>query len=229
MATLKKRKATLEDVWETINSLGEAQKQTEKAQQKTEKLLQETQKGQKEVQEAQKRTEKAQQKTEKAQQKTEESLQSLGEKLDQADGNFNSKWGRFLEDLVRGDFLNLLRDRGMDVIRVLPRVPFYRPDGNQAGDIDLLAVNGGDVLATEVKTTLTLEKVDQHLETLKKFKEYFPEYRDKTLYGGVAYLDEKEKAAKYAEEQGLFVIKSPGGKAAVSVITNAKNFRPKVF
>ena len=172
--TTTKRKATLEDVWETINSLGMAQQKTEEAQQKTEE---------------------AQQKTEEAQQKTEESLQALGEKLDKASGDFTSKWGHFLEDLVKGDFLNLLRGRGMDVIRVLSRVPFYRPDGTQAGDIDLIAVNGGDIIATEVKTTLLPKYVDHHLEILKKFKEYFPEYRDKTLYGGVAYLDEEENAA----------------------------------
>ena len=40
MAT-KKRKVTLDDVWETINSLGVAQKEVREAQKKTEKALQE--------------------------------------------------------------------------------------------------------------------------------------------------------------------------------------------
>ena len=92
-----------------------------------------------------------------------------------------------------------------------------------------MALNGGDVVAVEVKTTLLPENVNHHLEILKKFKGYFPEYRDKKLYGGVAYLDEENKAAEYAETEGLFIIKSPGGESAVSIIANAKDFRPKVF
>ena len=151
---------------------------------KTEKSLRETQKVQRQMTESFKEEQK----------KTEESIRKLTKNINKAHGDFTGKWGRFLEKLVKGDFLNILCERGIDVIRVLSRVPFYRPDRTKAGDIDLMALNGGDVVAVEVKTTLLPENVNHHLEILKKFKGYFPEHQDKKLYGGVAYLDEENKA-----------------------------------
>ena len=45
--------------------------------------------------------------------------------------------------------------------------------------------------------------------------------------GAVAYLDE-EGAAKYAQEKGLFTIEALGA-SEIAIITNPKEFVPKVF
>ena len=89
-------------------------------------------------------------------------------------------------------------------------------------------------MAVEVKTTLTVQKVQKFIDILKMFKEYFPEYRDRVVYGGVAYLcepeDEEAKgAAKFSQENGLFVIVSPGGQSNMTTISNPQGFRPKAF
>ena len=61
---------------------------------------------------------------------------------------------------------------------------------------------------------------------LKKFKKWRPEYKDKKVYGAVAYLKANGSSDIYAEKQKLFVIKAAGSSSS---ITNAKNFKPKVF
>ena len=215
------------DVWKALKELVEAQQRTEKAQQRTEKAQQRTEtvlaKAREEVAEAQKETERVQQETKKE-------LKELGKRLDQASGNFNNKWGRFLEGFVKGNLIALLRKNNIDVGRVQPRLQIpSESDGQLAGDFDLVALNGKEIVAVEVKTTLTKEKLRSFLVQLKKFKEYFPEYADKTVYGGVAYMDDLDEAGREAVEEGLFAIVAPSGDAKVARIVNPEGFRPKTF
>ena len=214
------KKTTIDDVWEILAELGEAQKKTEEARREGEKSLRE----------AQQRTEEAQQRTEEAQQKTEKAIQKLTENLNKADGDFRNKWGQFLENLVKGDLIKILKKRNITVLRVQHRMVYYENE-KEAGDFDLVAVNGREIVAIEVKS---VEKVKKFIGALKRFKEYFPEYKEKIVYGGVAYLcepenDMAESAAKFAKENGLFVIVSPGGESNVTTISNSEDFRPKAF
>ena len=199
------------DVWKILKELGQAQKRTEKVMARTKAEITESQKkteeAQQRVAEAQKETERvmaltkkevaeAQKKTERVQQETKEALKELSKNLDKASGNFNNKWGRFLEGFVRGNLLALLRERGIPVERVQPRFEIPPKHGQMAGDFDLLAINGREIVAVEVKTTLTKEKLYKFLAHLKKFKEYFPEYNDRVIYGGVAYMDDLDNAGE---------------------------------
>ena len=141
---------------------------------------------------------------------------------------------RFLESLVKGDLIHLLAERNIQVDAVRSRLIAYGPDMREVGEFDLVALNGQELVVVEVKTTLTKEKVRKSIEQLKKFREYFPGFRDRLIYGGVAFLCEPETreartAAEYAEEEGLFVILSPGGNAKVSTLSNSKDFRPRAF
>ena len=237
----KSLKISKEERLKTERELKEAQQRTEEAQQRTEEAQQRTE-------EAQQRTEESlrvsHQKTEEvfrvsrqevaeAQKETERAIRKLAENLNKASGDFVNKWGKFLENLVKGDLVKLLRGRDIEVTRVQPRL-VYCKDKNEAGDFDLVAMNGKEIVAVKVKTTLTVEKVEKFINSLKRFKEYFPEYKDRRIYGGVAYLSEPEgeeakNAEEYAKENGLFVIVSPGGESNVTTISNPQDFKPKVF
>ena len=253
----KRRSATPEEAWAAIEELAQVQKRTakenaegmkelRKAQELTEK---ERRKGEKALREAQELTEKerregekalreAQEKTEKtlreSQQKTEKALRELTKNLNAANGNFNNKWGNFLESLVKGDLVKLLSKRNIKVDMVRSRLVASDSSGKEVGEFDVVAMNGKEIVTVEVKTTLTKEKVEKFINKLKMFKKYFSEHRDKVLYGGVAFLcepqdEEAESAAEYAEENGLFVILSPGGEGNVTTLSNSKDFKPKSF
>ena len=221
--------------------LKEAQKATQKAAQKDTRELKAAQeaaqkaaqKDTRELKEAQKETgrehKELHRKFKVEQQKTEEAIRRVSESLDKASGNFNNKWGSFMENLVKGDLVRLLNERDIQVVKTLSRVPFYRSKGEQEGEFDLIAVNGEEVVIVEVKTTLMPSHVDYFIEKLKKFRNVFPEYSDKRIYGSIAYLDDNNMAANYAKDKGLFVIKAPGGESHVSMITNAPDFTPKLF
>ena len=247
---MAKKSITYEEVLASFKELANAQRLTEKARREGEK---ERREGEKALREAQEKTEKAlresQQKTEKAlresQQKTEKALrelaknlkesnQELTKNLNAANGNFNNKWGNFLESLVKGDLVKLLSKRNIKVDMVRSRLVASDSSGKEVGEFDVVAMNGKEIVTVEVKTTLTKEKVEKFINKLKMFKKYFSEHRDKVLYGGVAFLcepesEEAESAAEYAEENGLFVILSPGGEGNVTTLSNSKDFKPRSF
>ena len=73
---------------------------------------------------------------------------------------------------------------------------------------------------------MKVRDVDHFLDTLRTFTRLMPEYATRTVYGAVAYLKVDEAADKYAERQGLFVIRATGSSAS---ITNREEFRPRTF
>ena len=136
------------------------------------------------------------------------------------------KWESFRKKIVEDDLARPLSDRNIQVTRIHTRMPLKLPDER---GINLAAMSEMEVVAAEVEMTLTLEKLKKNLHNLKRFKEFFPEYKDKTIYGCVAYLSDHGNAAEEAKREGLFVIKAPSGESKVSVLTNAPDFKPREF
>jgi len=145
-------------------------------------------------------------------------------KFNKLEGFFTSQWGKFIEALVSGDLINLLKERNIFVNRTTTRAKtIYK---GREYEFDIIAINGNEIVVIEVKTNLKVEDVKEFLDELKVFKEIFKEYKQNKIYGAVAYLHQDEEADKYAYRQGLFVLKATGKSA---VITNDKKFKPKEF
>ena len=62
--------------------------------------------------------------------------------------------------------------------------------------------------------------------TMRRFKQYCPEYGSHTVRGAVAYLRDAADAAVFAESRGLFVIRATGDSAS---IINKPGFTPRIF
>ncbi len=159
----------------------------------------------------------------------------------EANGNFNRKWGDFMENLVEGDLVSLLRNWGLKMIdaeiRPIPKATVSRDDGTTKYEYDLIVKNGDYAIIVEVKTTLTIPKIDKFLKKLSTLKDDLPAYKNKTIYACMAYLttekDGKDKGEDrtltHAEKKGLFLIKAPGGPSRISRIENSKGFIPRKF
>ena len=156
-------------------------------------------------------------------------LKEYDKRLEKTRSIFETQWGQLVESLVEGKLVNLLKDRGVEVRQTSQRVEasYTKKDGDtQTKEFDIVVVNGEEVVAVEVKTTLTPGKVKYFLKSLKDFKKYFPDYQSKTVYGAVAYLKSAAEAHLFSQRQGLFVIRATGDSAG---IINKKNFKPKAF
>lgn len=164
------------------------------------------------------------QETDKKFQETDKKFQETDKKIKELTALFTSQWGKLVESLVEGDLIKLLNSRGIKVESII-----QRRKGNREGinfEFDLIAINGGEIVIVEVKTTLRPQDVNDFHEKLWKAKIFMPEYKNMIVYGGVAFITAEGASDRMAEKQGFFVIKATGSSAAV---VNEENFKPKAF
>ena len=134
------------------------------------------------------------------------------------------KWGRFVEGLIAPGTISMFKERGIEVEKIYQRVKAHK-DGREI-EIDILAINKEYAVLIEAKSTLGIEDVNEHIERLKAFKKFFPEYSDRKVIGAVAGITIEEEANRYAYRHGLFVI---GQSGETVKILNDKKFRPKIW
>jgi len=160
---------------------------------------------------------------------TDRLLKQSKEETDQAirelSGVFTTQWGRLVEALVEPSCVEQFKARGVKITRSFRRAKGSDAAGRQM-EIDVLLVNGNEVVAIEVKTTLKTSDVEDYEDRLERFKEAFPEYADKTVLGGIAALNFDSDSDKYAYRRGFFVLRPDQG---VTRIVNDESFQPKKF
>ncbi len=199
--------ATPQEVWNILRELSESQTETDRRMQETDRRMQDTDRRMQETDQLLKRQ-----------------ARETDRRIRKLDDLFTGQWGKLMEALVEGDLIELLKRRGIEVERTVTNLK--QRGGARQWEIDILAVNGAEVVVVEVKTTLKVRHVDHLLELLRDFPELAPEYGSQRIYGAVAYLKADESSASYAEGQGLYVIRATGSSAS---ITNRKDFRPRTF
>lgn len=156
---------------------------------------------------------------------TDRQFKSTDKKIDKVAGMFDTQWGKLMESLVEGGVLSLFQQRGIHVREIYRRAE-SRLDGRNM-EIDLLLVNDSDVIVIEVKTTLKADHVRDFLEKMKDFPLFFRRYAKLNIYGALAALRTEQESGRFAEKQGLFVIKIGG--EGMAEILNSKDFRPATF
>ena len=196
---------TADDVWRLLAELTTAQKETERRFQETERLLKE-------------QSQETDRLLREQSQETDRRIREVNKQI----GDLGGKWGRFVENMVAPACETLFLKRGIPVHQVSQRMK-KRLNG-QTLEIDVLVTNKNHVLVVEVKSSLGVNDVKDLMDDLNRFREFFPEYAQKQLYGAVAGIEIEEGADKYAYRQGLFVLAQTG--EAVSILNNP-DFEPR--
>lgn len=157
-------------------------------------------------------------------QETDRQFKETDRKIRELDKLFTSQWGKLVESLVKGDLIKLLKEKGIAVERTVQRA-----DGNYKGqnfEYDIIAINGNEIVIVEVKTTLRPSDISDFHEKLWKAKTFLPEYKEKVIYGAVAFITADAASDRMAEKQGMFVIRATGSSSS---IVNEPGFTPKAF
>jgi hypothetical protein len=201
---------TADDVWRLLAELVEAQKETERCFQETERRFQETER----------RFQETERILKEQSLKTDRQITRVSQEI----GNLGGKWGRFVENMVAPACETLFLNRDIPVHQVSQRVR-KRLDGKTL-EIDVLVTNENHVLVVEVKSSLSVDDVKELIKNITEFRQFFPEYNQKQLYGAVAGIEIEEGADKYAYRQGLFVLAQRGENVA---ILNDTEFQPKTW
>ncbi len=191
-----------------IEETSKQMKETDRKVQETSKQMKETDRKMQETSKQMKETDRyiksMSAETDKMMRKTDQRMRKTDQRIKELNELFTGQWGKLMESLVEGDLIKLLKERQIPVEATLTNLA-GRYNGEET-EFDIIAVNGAEIVVVEVKTTLNLRDVKRFVGKLANFKKWRPEYRDKKVYGAVAYLKARGDSKGYAEEQRLFVI-----------------------
>ncbi len=178
---------TSEDVWRLLAELATAQAELTAAQA--------------ELTAAQKETDRQQKETERRQQETDRQLKELGRQI----GRLGAKFGSFTEGLALPSMETILRQRfGMKVVSPSVRAS---EDGKHL-EIDVLAYTNGELntaYIVEVKSHAREESITQLKSILQRFRSFFPEHKDKKLYGILAAVHVSPELREKILQEGFYV------------------------
>jgi hypothetical protein len=156
--------------------------------------------------------------------RTMEELKKQVQETTKAVNNLTTPLCHFIEEMVEPAVVRLFLERGIDVTQTMSRLKSQRPGA--AMEIDIVAVNGSELVAVECKSRLSKDDVNDFLTRLQRFKVAFPQFREFRIYGAVAGIEIDHGIDAYAYRQGLFVIKQSG--ETVKIVNDAQ-FQPVGF
>lgn len=199
---------TAEDVWSILREVAEMQRKTDLRFEETRRDFQET--------------DRKFQETDRKFQETDRQLRELGKQM----GGLGEKFGSFTEGLALPSMERILRQQfGMEVVS--PSVRVKR--GGEEVEIDTLAYANSDInraYLVEVKSHPRAESIAQIKKLLGKFRDFFPEHRDKTVFGILAAVDITPELRRRALDEGLYVARIHDG---VFTMDTPEDFRPKAW
>ena len=148
--------------------------------------------------------------------------------FDKKMGELSGTWGKFVAEMVKPRIVEMFKDRGIQIETSFQNISGFL--GNQEYyEIDLLLINKEYAVAVEVKSSLSVEDVKEHLERLDKIKKVAPRRIDLnniSLFGAVAGMIIEEGADRYAYKKGLFVLRQNG---SIVEIANDEKFKPNIW
>ncbi|MBF0243178.1 MAG: DUF3782 domain-containing protein [Desulfamplus sp.] len=209
----KEMTGSFKEIKESFREIKELYKETDRQFKETDKKFQETDRQFKE-------TDKKFQETDRQFKETDKQFKETDKKI----GKLTNRLGEFIEEMVRPGAVRLFQERGIDVNQVSQNVILKRD--NQVIEIDLLVVNGGELVAVECKSNLSIDDVNNHLNRLEKIKILSALYSKMRVMGAVAAMVIPENVSIYAYQKGLFVLCQSGD---TMTILNDDKFKPKIW
>jgi RecB family endonuclease NucS len=143
-------------------------------------------------------------------------------------GKLGGRIGDIVEHMIQENIVEKFQTLGYNVTRLSRNTKFMTPERVVLGEIDLLLVDGNTDILIEVRTTLEITDVKEHIEKMKKYRKYIDDKGDekpKRYVGAVAGAVVRENAMEFAHKKGMYVIVQSG--EAVEIAPLPKNFRVK--
>ena len=132
---------------------------------------------------------------------TDKQLKELSKQI----GGLGNKFGGFTEGMAYPSMKRILQER-FKMEYVSPRVEVHK--NGETIELDVLAYSNEEiktVFIVEVKSRLKEEHLKEILRDLERFPRFFPEHKDKALYGIIAAVDVSEQMKKKVLRSGLYL------------------------
>ena len=136
-----------------------------------------------------------------------EDTQRLKDSLNEKIGALTNLFGDVTEAMVAPKICEKFDEFGFYFLRANSNVRFNDRVNNISFEVDILLENGDKAMLVEVKTKLTIERVNKNIERLEKMRMYANLHGDKRIFlGAVAGIVVTDEVRTYALNQGLYFI-----------------------
>jgi ribosomal protein S17 len=126
-------------------------------------------------------------------------------------GQWTNFFGEISEYLVVPKLCEKFTEFGFDFHKASQNIKVKDKDNNIFLEVDVLLEDGDKAVLVEVKTKLTVERVNKHIERLEKTRAYANSRGDNRMFlGAVAGVVIADEARNYALDQGFYVIEPSG-------------------
>nr|AGS54170.1 hypothetical protein [uncultured bacterium contig00051] len=207
--------ATPEEVWAILREVGRKQEELAEAQKETARQMKETDLQMKETDLQIKETARQMKETDLRMKETDIQMKETGLRIDDFNkrfGEFTNRFGEVVEYMIAPNLREKFRELGLDFPNAGPNRDVSDHKNKIYFEVDIFLENGDRAMLVEVKTKLTTEHVNDHIERLEKMRKYADLHGDKrSLLGAVAGVVIASNVKNYALGQGFYVIE-PSGK-----------------
>jgi len=146
-------------------------------------------------------------------------------------GEIANKQGRMAEDLVAPSICRILRDTFKisalyECAANVRHKQIHPEDSGRMKEFDVIAICGDYVMVNETKSNPNASDIRKLRKTIRKFREYFPEHKDKKIVGSLGTLYAHKSLIRYASSKGILVLAV--GDELMDVM-NEPGFKPTEF
>jgi len=164
----------------------------------------------KEMRESYQETQKVMQESQK---KTDKIIADLSKNI----GGLGNSLGQFTESMFGPELFRKFKEYGFTFGKQAPHVKYYDQNEKLIAEVDLFLEDGDYAMLVEIKTDLSVEDINEHLERIEKVRKYMDVRNEKRkLVGAVAGGTVPVNILKYAQKKGLYVILQNGDSTAIA-------------
>jgi len=126
-------------------------------------------------------------------------------------GKYVNLFGDFTEYMMAPKLREKFKDLGLFFPRTNRNVSVKDENNKTILEADAMLENGDKAMMVEIKTQLTVERVNKHIERLEKMRKHADLYGDKrTFLGAVAGVVVEDDVRVYALNHGLYLVEPAG-------------------
>ncbi len=184
--------------------------------------MQETDRQMQETDRRMQETDRRMQETDRLLHTTDMQIKELGKQI----AGLGRKFGCFAEGMAMPSMIRMLREE-FKMDHIFTRARVYK-NGSER-EIDVLAYSNGAtkaVYVVEIKSLLREDGIRQTLDLLDQFFDYYPEHRDKKLYGIIAVVDAPQQLRQRVMKLGLYLAEINDETFELKV---TPDFKPRCF
>ena len=153
-----------------------------------------------------------------AQHRTDKQMAELRTELNKSIGGLGNSLGRLTEAMFSAELCYKFNEHGYPFTKQANHVKYHR-DGKIIAEADAVLEDGDYVMIVEVKTELSVDDVNDHLERIEIIRQYMDEREEnRILVGAVAGAIIQDNVKKYAHRNGFYVVEQSGEAVSISEI-----------